>query len=1070
MSHVRNFFVIATVFVLVCASALSAQVGTQGSILGQVTDTSRAVLPGAEVTVTNLSTGLTQTAVTDAEGNFEVLALPIGSYSVTVSMAGFKTWQLAKMEITVGERSRVSPVLEVGAVTEQVSVLGDAPLLQTERSSVQTVIQLQQIRELPLSTRNPVVLVNLVPGMRFTGSGGPERGSTVQGFGVRSNQTEFQLDGLNANAAMDEGAITIPNVDTIAEFSVETSSFSAENGRNPLQVLVATKSGTNVFHGTAWEFNQNDKFSAKNAFAVARPPKLRRNQYGAAVGGPVVRNRMFFFGSFEATPIRREALYNSVVAQPQMLEGDFSGLSRAIRDPLTGQPFPGNVIPQARISSASRFFFPYLLVANSPDGRFRAVAPVTEDTYQSTIRLDHQITNSQRIYGRWVTNRNTTDSPGYSPEVRAEDETIQHNVGVNYTNTLKPTLLLTITAGYLKSDNRFTSPVVGSQNLVEQAGVRGIATPGREDFVGLPNVGITGYTGFNTAFGVNGRLWGDVLNAKAGLTWVTGGHSISTGYEFNDRSVYGRHGSHSPRGSFDFNAQYSGDGLADFLLGLTSGTRRNFPLETFGLDSSPYSGAYVQDFWKVRSNLTLGLGLRYEYWHSKELRAGNGATFDPQVGKVIAGVDSDGRVTLTHQPVSPFLAAATQGLWVPANEVGVPAGLFEAKGQFSPRLGITWRPDGINDFVVRAGYGIYYNSFTGNRSASSIVGLPYWTWEALSFSPLSPQRWETAWPADPEQFIQPSVGESPAWDIDPATTHEWNVSVQKGLPFKAALTVSYVGTRLRDQVSLYPYNEVPPGRYSDLQAAKPYPAFGQINVLENRGNARYNGLQLKLERRFADGFSLTGSYSLAKDTSDSIADGEAGRLQPFTPAGYLEGRSANDRRHMLWINAVYELPFGRGQRFLDGLPAVADAVLGGWQLSAINSFVSGAPLSINVPGATLGNGWGTRANVAGDPDRADRSAALWFNTDAFTAPAALEYGNSPIGVVEGPASHILDLGLMKRFHVGRDTYIQIRAEAYNALNKVNLGNPGTTLGTANFGRILSAGAARTMQFGVKIIF
>ncbi len=1070
MSHVRYLAAVATMFVLAAPAALIAQVGTQGSILGQVTDTSKGVLPGAEVTVTHLSTGLTQTAITDAEGNFEILALPIGAYSVTVSMTGFKTWQLARMEITVGERSRISPVLEVGAVTEQVSVLGSAPLLQTERSSVQTVVQLQQIRELPLSARNPVELVKLVPGMRFTGSGGPERGSMVQGFGVRSNQTEFQLDGLNANAAMDEGAITIPNVDTIAEFSVETSSFSAENGRNPLQVLIATKSGTNTFNGTAWEFNQSDKFTAKNAFAVGSPPKLRRNQYGAAIGGPVVRNKTFFFGSFEGTPIKRETIYNSVVAQPQMLQGDFSGLSRAIRDPLSGQPFPGNIIPPGRISSASRFFFPYLLTANSPDGRFRAVAPVTDDTYQSTGRLDHQITNSQRIYGRWVMSRNTNDSPGYSPDVRSANETIQHNIGVNYTNTLRSTLLLTVTAGYLKSDNRFTSPVVGSQNLVEQAGIRGISTAGREDFVGLPNVNITGYTGFNTAFGVNGRLWSDVLNAKAGLTWVSGAHSIGTGYEYNTRRVYGRHGSHSPRGSFDFNGQYTGDGFADFLLGLTQGTRRNFPLETFGLDSSPYSGAYVQDFWKVRSNLTVGLGLRYEYWHTKTLRAGNGATFDPRIGKVIAGVDSDGNVNLTQQPVSPFLAAATQGLWVPASEVDVPAGLFKAKGRFSPRVGLTWRPEAINDFVVRGGYGIYYNSFTGNRSASSIVGLPYWTWEALSFSPLSPQRWETAWPADPQQFIQPSVGESPAWDIDPATTHEWNVSVQKGLPFNAALTVSYVATRLHDQVSLYPYNEVPPGRYPDLQAVKPYPAFGQINVLENRGDAEYNGLQIKLERRFTDGFSLTGSYSLSRDTSDNIADGEEGRLQPFTPAGYLRGRSSNDRRHMLWVNAVYELPIGRGKRFLDELHPAADAVLGGWQLSAINSFVSGQPLSINVPGATLGNGWGTRANIAGDANVADPSADQWFNTAAFSAPAPLEYGNSPIGIIEGPATHILDLGLMKRFRVAGDTYIQIRAEAYNALNKVNLLNPGTTLGTASFGRILSAGAARTMQFGVKVIF
>ena len=1049
---------------------LAAQVGTQGSILGTVMDSSGAALPGATITVTGLDTGLVQTATSDHTGSFEILALPIGPYSVAVTVQGFKTWQLERVVLTVGERKKITPVLEVGNISEQVSVVGGAPLLQTERSSVQTVVEMQQIRELPLSTRNPVVLVNLAPGMRFTGSGGPERGSTVQGFGLRSNQTEFQLDGLNANASMDEGAITIPNVDTIAEFSVETSSFSAENGRNPLQVVMATKSGTNSFHGTVWEFNQNDRFSARNAFSTSDPPKLNRNQYGAAIGGPVLRNRTFFFGSFEGTPIDTDDLYNSVVPQAAMLQGDFSSLGHAIIDPTTGQPFPGNRIPADRISSASQFFFPYLLTPNDPDGGFHAVAPVTDDTYQYTARLDHQFTANQRIYGRWVMNKNPTDSPGYSPDVRSANKTTQHNIGVNYTNSLSSTLLLTVTGGYLKSDNRFTSPVVGVENLVAEAGIQGIGTAGREDFVGLPNVGIDGYTGFNTAFGVNGRLWGDVFNTKASLAWLKGTHSLSMGYEYDNRRVYGRHGSHSPRGSFDFNAQYTGDGFADYLLGLTSGTRRNFPLETFGLDSSPYSGLYVQDFWKLRSNLTVALGLRYEYWHEKSLRAGNGATFDPSVGKVIAGVDDDGSINLSQQPVSPFLAAATTGLWVPATDVGVPNGLFKARGNFSPRLGVTWRPDLINDFVIRGGYGIYYNSFTGNRSASSIVGLPYWTWESLAFSPLDPQRWETAWPADPQSFIQPSVGESPAWDIKPATTHEWNISVQKGLAFQTAVTVSYVGTRLRDQVALYPYNEVPPGAYTDLQAAKPYTAFGQINVLENRGNGHYNALQIKVERRFASGFSFTTSYSLSKNTSDAVPSDETGEVQPFVPPGYLKGRSPLDRRHMLWITAVYELPFGRDRKFLNDLNPVADAFLGGWQLSGINSFVSGAPLSINVPGATLGNGWGTRANLTGDPDVSNSTRDQWFNTTAFSAPAQYEYGDSPIGVVEGPAAHILDLGLMKGFSIGGSRYIQVRVEAYNTLNKVNLGNPGTTLGTANFGRILSAASARTMQFGVKVVF
>lgn len=1062
-------FIWYVLLLLMTSTMLFGQAGTEGSILGTVHDATGAVVPQAQVTVTNLATGLKRTVAADGAGNFEVLALPVGTYSVTVTAAGFKTWTLTQTNITVGMRSRIAPVLEVGQVTEQVSVEATAEVLQTERSSVETVVQMRQIRELPLSTRNPVVLVNLVPGMRYLSTTGPERGSTVQGFGTRDNQTQFQLDGLSANAAMDEGGMAIPNVDTIAEFNVQTNSFSAENGRNPIQVLIVTKSGTNEFHGALWEFLQNDAFNARNTFATG-VPKLRRNQFGAGMGGPIFRNKTFFYASFEGTPIRGASIYNSVVPSAAMRRGDFSGLSTAIRDPLTGQAFPGNIIPEDRISNASKFFLPYVLQPNSADGRFRALAATKNTTYEGTGRIDHQITDNQRIYGRWVVVDNLQQSPGYSPEIVSDNTTRQHNLGLNYTNAITPALLLTASAGYLRSDNRFTWPLAGIENLTERAGIRGIRTQGREDFVGLPNVNITGYTGFSAPWGVPGRLWSTVRNAKVSVNHVRSAHTLSFGYEFDDRAVYGRHGSHSPRGTFDFNAQYTGNGFADYLLGLTSGSRRNFPLETFGLENAPYSGLWAQDFWKVTPNFTLNLGIRYERWHEHELKNGNGATFDTRIGKVIAGVDDNGQMNLNAQPVARFLAAATQGLWVTATEAKVPRGLYEANGNWSPRIGVTWRPIDTADFVVRGGYGLFYNTFTGNRAASSIVGPPYWAWEALAFSPLSLQRWETAWPEDPQAFIQPSIGEAPAWNIRPAKTHEFNVSVQIAVPFKSAVTLSYVGTRLRDQVSMHAYNEVPPGVYPNLQAAKPYPAFGTVNVLENLGKSWYNGFQVKFERRYSDGLSAMLSYSFSKDINDMTPYGEYDALVPFAPAGYLRGRSPHHRTHILFANVVWELPFGRGRRWASSLPRAADLLLGGWQLSGINSFTSGQPLTFSVPGATLGNGWNTRPNLVGKPAVPNPNREIWFNPAAFAAPAPYQWGNSGVGIIDGPATHILDAGLMKNFHFTESKYLQFRWEAFNAFNRVNLNNPGTTLGTGSFGRILSAKGARTMQLGLKFLF
>jgi outer membrane receptor protein involved in Fe transport len=1054
---------------LVFAAVLAGQVGTQGSILGVVTDPSGAVVPAADVSVKHQETGLERTTQTSSTGSFEVLALPIGPYTVTVTAPGFKTWTLSDATITVGQRARVSPVLEVGQISEQITVEAAGELLQTEKSSVETTVELNQIRELPLANRNPLVLVALVPGMRYIGSGGPELGTTVQGLGMRTNQTQFQLDGVNANAAMDEGGMAVPNVDAVAEFNVATNAFSAENGRSPIQVLVATKSGTNEFHGTVYEFLQNDALNARNTFASA-VPKLRRNQFGASVGGPIIRNRTFFFGSFQGTLVPSDRIFNNTTIDPAMLNGDFSSLSKAIVDPATGNPFPNNQIPTDRFSSASEYFFADLLKPNTAGNLFQALEGVSHDTWEYTGRIDHNLTDSQRIYGRSVVVHDTERSLGFRPDLVRNDSKDQVSIAGNYTNTLSPTVLLTISGGYLRSENLGDSDHVGNTNFANEAGIQGFPTAGRERFIGYPNINITGYPGISEAgFGTPLRLWSDAWNFKGALNVIRDAHTLAFGYEFDDRSVFGNHGSHSPRGSFDFNGQYTGDAFADYVLGLTAGSRRNFPLAPFGQEHAPYSALYAQDFWRLTPNFTLSFGLRYEYWHEHTLKNGNGATFDPAIGKVIAATD-DGQINLTAQPVAQFLAPASEGLWVAASEVGVPDGLFEANGNWAPRLGAVWRPFTQRDLVFRAGYGLYYSTYTGNRSASSIVGIPYWTWESSSFSPLSPQGWETAWPADPDTFIQPSIGESPAWDIRPPKTHEWHFTIQTAMPASSALTLSYVGTRITGQHVMEALNEVAPGNYTNLQAAKPYTEFGQINVLNNIGASNYHGLQAKWERRFSQGLSFMASYAFSKHLGNLLPNEEYELLQPFTPPGYLRGRTGYDRTHNLFVNAVYEVPFGHGRAWGKDLHSVANAILGGWQMSFINSFTSGAPLSVTVPGATLGNGWNTRAHTVGDPELTDPNTAAWFNTGAFAAPPRLAYGSSGLGIIEGPGRHILDFGLMKNFRWSEARYVQFRWEMYNAFNHVNYNNPGTTLDTSAFGRILSAQSARTMQLGLKVVF
>ncbi len=1056
--------------VLTCAM-LSAQVGTDGSILGVVKDPAGAVIPGAEVRVGNIETGLAQTRTTDERGNFEVLALPRGFYSVTVSAQGFATWQLASVELTVGEQKRVSPVLQLGDVRQQVTIEAGVELVQTERASVETPIEEKQIRELPLNGRNPVELVALVPGMRFLSVGGLANEHTVQGVGVRDDQTGFSIDGLDSNDPSNEKGTAIPNLDTVSQFSVQTGNFTAENGRNPVQVLLVTKGGTNLFHGTLWEFHRNFGIDARNTFAPGIP-KLIRNQFGFTAAGPIVKNRTFFFISDEFLRIRRERIYNADTVTERMLAGDYAG-RRTINDPLNGQPFPGNRIPEDRISKSSAFFFPYLLRPNFQGALFRAVAPQPSDNTNLTLRLDQQLTPSQRAYIRWIRIGQGQRIAGYKPDIDHHQDLIQHNLGLNYNWTVTPNTLFTLVTGYLQSVTLLASDAVGKQNLTQMAGIQGFPTEGREEAIGLPNVSFSGgYAGFSMPSQVPGRFAREDLGGKASLSLIRGPHTIGLGYEYNDRRTLARHSSSSPRGAFAFNGQYSGDGFADFLLGYLSSDERNYPLADFAMAHSPYSAAYLQDFWRVHPNVSVTLGLRYDRWHEKGLVRNAGATFDPKRGKIIAGDDGHGNVDLSAQPVAPFLAAATAGQWITATEAGIPHGLFQATGALSPRFGITWRPLGKDDLVLRAGYGIYTSSFNGNITGSQVIGPPYWSQERQAFTRATLQRWETAFPADPRAFITPAVTAA-AYDDAPMKVHQFNFSLQKSIPWvRSAVTVSYVGNRGHDLITRHDYNEAPPGPHPNLQAERPYPQLSNVRLYENIGQSWYNSLQVKVERRFSQGLSYMLAYSFARNIDQygsSITDGPT----PFAPAGFDRGRSELERRHIATLNAVWEIPVGRRRAWLGSIGPVLNGFIGGWQLTGTYSFISGDPLTMIVPGDSLGNGYTplrNRPNVIGDPRLDIRDSEMWFNPRAFAAPAPYTFGNSGLGILDGPGNHVVNSALMKNFALSERKHLQFRFEMFNALNHVNLGNPVTTLNQSNTAKIRSAGEARQLQGGLKFVF
>jgi hypothetical protein len=1030
--------------------------------------------------ITNTETGLRKTAITDETGSFVVPALPAGPYSISVRAAGFKKWELSRTELTVGDRSRVSPVLQVGDLTEIVAVEATAEVLQTEKASVETVVQMRQIRELPLATRNPLALVALVPGMRWESTqDGGERATYVQGQGLRNNKTAFLLDGLNSNAPMDEGGTAIPNVDTIAEFNVQTMNFSAESGRNPMQVVVVTKSGTNQLHGAAWEFVQNDAFNARNTFSNT-VSRVRRNQFGGAVGGPIIRNKTFFFGAFEGTVIRNARLYNSLAVTPAMKRGDFSALSKQILnpfdiDPVTGakRPFPGNRIPDNLISNASKTFLPLILEPNSPDGFYKDNVSAKNDTYEGTLRVDHMISPSQRIYGRYVTVRQPQDQLGYKPDpaITGYSEVKQHNIGVNYTWTASPSTLLSASAGTMRTNSSYSNPFLGKQNDVELAGIQGIPTAGREAWIGPPDISFgSGYTGvgFPGGWGVPGALWGNVYNAKTSVSHIRARHTLGAGVEYGDWHTFGEHGSAAGRGTFGFGNLYTNDGFADYLLGLTSSTQRNDPLTHFGTDRAPYMGAFVQDVWRVRENITLELGLRYERWLAHHNVREVSSVWDPVRKKVVVATDSAGTANLNAFAVTPYLAKATEGTWITAREAGYPDGLYEANGNWAPRLGVVYRPFSKKDFVIRSSYGIFYNSYTGNRAAST-VNPPHWALESLTIGLNELRRWETVWPKEPQSF-SPSQIYAPMFNIRPARTHEWNVSIQTALPARTALTIAYVGTRLNNEVGAFQYNEPTVGPHASIQNERPLPRFSGLQVYQNLGKNWYHALQTKAERRFSAGLSFSFAYSFSRSMAENLPDCETCNLLPYSPDWYNRGRTAFDRRHIEYATVVWEMPFGRGKKFGGGMNRLADLAIGGWQLAFTQQAQSGPPLSISAGVANLGNGWTPRANVTGDPSVDNPTPARWFNTSAFVTPPLYTFGNSGMGLLEGPGLFVINTGLSKNFSVTESKYFQFRFETFNTTNHVNYGAPSTSVTSNTFGRITSAGSARYMQLGLKFLF
>jgi outer membrane receptor protein involved in Fe transport len=1053
----------------VTATAALAQTPT-GSILGNVKDASGGAVPGAEVTATNLGTQFARATRTDAAGQYQIPLLPVGEYKVEVTLAGFKTYAQTGILIEVGRNARVDAAIETGGVEEVVSVTADAPLVDTTSSSLSRVVGQNEVLNLPLVNRDLYQLLSITGGVSSNDAsnslGGPEQLTTVNGSGRgQVGSVSFQLDGGNNTAGLRGTGNQAPNPEAVQEFRVITNSYAAEYGRYQAGVVdVVTKSGTNQFHGAVYEFFRNEKLNAARwtppGVASTKDP-LDRNQFGAAIGGPVQKDKTFFFASYSG--LRQEETYyrnTAVVPTARERAGDFSLSAQKPRDPLTGQPFPGGVIPSARFDrTALAIQEQFVPLSNLPNNFFEVSRPDPLDTDEATFKLDHFLSPSHQVAVSYFYQKGTDTQPlttnGNIPWVDRDFRWRQHNLNLADTWTVNASTINQLRASYTRQfGGRVNSPATSLGDLGSRFTVQGDPT--------LPRLTVSGY--FTAQTMIAGPDAGsDYFGLKDTLTIARGNHSFKLGGDVSYEKIV--HDTLLDNyGVFSFNGSKTGNAYADFLLGLPATMTQDAPIRK--TDNGWYLSLFAQDDWRVSPKLTLNLGVRYDLQFPLT---------DP-LDRKLAYVP--GR----RSTVSP---TAPEGLLFPGDE-GVSRGIVATDyDNVAPRLGLAWDPGGDGRTSIRAGFGSFYGSITGNEWNTTADNQPFTVRQSFPtvFTLSDPYRnlpggvgpYPFLYDPAAPRFTLPAQVFGPSLDFVWPYTYQMNLTVQREVLKDWSLGVSYVGALGRKLAASVDRNYpvfTPTATAANVNSRRPYQpgVIGSARVLESAFASDYHGLQLSAEKRGAH-FAGKAYYTFSKALED--LDFQGGALPAIQNANRIElerARTSADRTHVFVASGVWRIDYVKDA-------GLARALLNDWTLSAIVTLQSGQPMTItsgldrNLDGLTT-----DRPNVNGDPtlDGGRPREELiegWFDVAAFTQPAIGADGTAGRNIVEGPRYRNVDLGLFRDIRFGGDLTLQLRAEATNAFNIVNLSNPGLSLNApATFGKIRTAREMRRIQLGARLSF
>ncbi len=1081
--------IVATI--LAGAGPVVAQTAT-GQITGSVQDASGAVMSRVKVTVTNQDTGLTRSATTSDQGDYVVPLLPVGRYLVSAEHSGFKVAVRSDVTLSVDQIQRVDLQLDAGNLSETVEVKAAAVTLDTGSASIGQTITERQVTELPLNGRNFIQLLFLGAGAVETGGeqGGMRQGvgNAISIMGSRPTSNNFMIDGTsNVDTALGTPA-AILSVDAIQEFKEQTTTYSAEYGFSANQINLVSKSGTNTFHGTAFGFMRNEAFDARNFFdsAAAAKPQLDQKQLGGVIGGPVWRNRTFFLFNYEGTRIKRGFSSFYTVPSPENLAGRFS---TTITDPLTGQPFPNNTIPQSRFSRLAQLalrsnWYP-APNSTAAQGNYQLVRTLPQDQDQYTVRIDHGLGRYGQVFGRFTnsTYANRTNSNFLEIGDRVFEQDTK-NWQVSHTWALKSNLVNQFRVGRVeaRADQR---GIACAQADVDFLGVAGIFTGLPDTQRECPSIGIQGYAGTGGAVNAysasNQPMW-DIGNST---TYVTGRHNLSFGFNYR-RWQLQRDLATGFLGNYGFNVGFTGNPVADMLLGYYTnvGVFQPAAFSVPGVPGNPrefnflYVAPYVQDDWKVSSRLTMNLGLRWDYrntpyetrnrmaWRNLGYAPGGLLVADETLA---AGGITDGKyyqLANTRSPVNP-----------------------DRFKVFAPRLGFAWRLGEDSKSVLRGGYGVFFDSAEGREIDGAADVYPYVSRGSYqqSLGQLAPlQTTNVLFPsfqapgvATPAANTFLAVSQSP----EPRNPYvqQWSLGVQRELFPSTVMEVNSIGNKgtnllmRRNIAQALPYDPARP----TVAERKPFPNFGVYIDSDWSGRSNFNAFNTKLEHRGRAAL-LTFAYTFAKSTDTKSAAAGIGATGYNGWQGFLNnhdperdhGLSDFDVDHRLVGSFVYNLPFGNGERIAGSATGVKEAVVGGWQLNGIYTWQRGFPLTVTAADlGGLNDSFGAnRANLVGDPDTGGSGILRWFNTAAFAQPAAGTFGTSGRNILRGPGLNNLDLALFKNFTVTGRTRLQFRLESFNALNHTQFNSVNTNLTSPTFGVVNGARAGRINQLGLKVLF